>query len=495
MTGARTRVVVADDDRTVRQALADLVSARPDLEVVGTAGDHPEAVRQAVRYRPDVLVLDDRMPGGSAADTLRAVRHRAPQVAVLVVSGYGDPTAALDAVAAGAVGYLVKEVADRELPEAVARGVRGQLSMPAPLAWQCAELVGARRREGGVPAAEHLLEHSPDATLVVDSSGRIELVNAAAERLFGYSRRELVGSTVDVLMPFYPAGGPEGARPAGPSRMELTGRRRDGTEFPVDLGVGPVPDGGRIMLTGRDMTEIAGSRDVLERSVESLRASDREHRAVLEDLVRAQEGERRRIAAGIHDDSLQVITAASLRLQQLRRRLRDPDDLKTLSQVEETVRLAADRLRRLIFDFRPPALEEDGLETALRILLDQLREETGIAYELDSQLERQPPLESRVVAYRIAQEALANVRKHAQARRVTVRLRTADDGCLVEVADDGVGFTPQRAETRAGHLGLTLMRDRAEIVGGWWRINSTPGAGTVVEFWVPFQLASVRGEL
>src|SRR5690606_26580937 len=136
----------ADDDRTVRQALADLVSARPDLEVVGTAGDHPEAVRQAVRYRPDVLVLDDRMPGGSAADTLRAVRHRAPQVAVLVVSGYGDPTAALDAVAAGAVGYLVKEVADRELPEAVARGVRGQLSMPAPLAWQCAELVGARRR-------------------------------------------------------------------------------------------------------------------------------------------------------------------------------------------------------------------------------------------------------------------------------------------------------------------------------------------------------------
>src|SRR5690606_27719498 len=167
---------------------------------------------------------------------------------------------------------------------------------------------------------------------------------------------------------------------------------------------------------------------------------------------------------GIHDDSLQVITAASLRLQQLRRRLRDPDDLKTLSQVEETVRLAADRLRRLIFDFRPPAPEEDGLETALRILLDQLREETGIAYELDSQLERQPPLESRVVAYRIAQEALANVRKHAQARRVTVRLRTADDGCLVEVADDGVGFTPQRAETRAGHLGLTLMRDRAEIV-------------------------------
>src|SRR5690606_31317737 len=67
MTGARTRVVVADDDRAVRQALADLVSARPDLELVGTAGDHPDAVRQAVRHRPDVLVLDDRMPGGSAA--------------------------------------------------------------------------------------------------------------------------------------------------------------------------------------------------------------------------------------------------------------------------------------------------------------------------------------------------------------------------------------------------------------------------------------------
>src|SRR5690606_5726628 len=428
--------------------------------------------------------------------TLEAVQLRAPQVAVVVVSGDGDPTAALDAVAAGAVGYLVKEVADRELPEAVARGVRGQLSMPAPLARQCAELAARRRAEqGAVPAAGDLLEHSADAILVVDVSGRIELVNAATERLFGYPRGELVGRTVDTVLPHYPAGGPEGARPAGPSRMELTGRRRDGTEFPVDLGVGPVPDGDLIMLTGRDMTEIAGSRDVLERSVETLRASDREHRAVLEDLVRAQEGERRRIAAGIHDDSLQVITAASLRLQQLRRRLRDPDDLKTLSQVEETIRLAADRLRRLIFDFRPPALEEDGLETALRIIMDRLREEAGIEFRLDSQLDRQPPLESRVVVYRIAQEALMNVRKHAHAGQVTVRLRTVDDGCLVEVADDGVGFAPQRAETRAGHLGLSLMRDRAEIVGGWWRIDSTPGAGTVVEFWVPFHLASVRSEL
>src|SRR5690606_27515410 len=263
-TGARTRVVVADDDRAVRQALADVVSARPDLELVGTAGDHPDAVRLAVRYRPDVLVLDDHMPGGSAAGTLEAVQLRAPQVAVVVVSGYGDPTAAIDAVAAGAVGYLVKGVADRELPEAVARGVRGQLSMPVPLARECAELLEQRWREpGAAPAAGplQLLEHSPDATLLVDPSGRIELVNAAAERLFGYPRGELVGRGVDTVLPDYPAGGAEPVRPGGPSRMELTGRRRDGTELPVDLGVGPVPDGdgGRILLTARDMTEIAGS--------------------------------------------------------------------------------------------------------------------------------------------------------------------------------------------------------------------------------------------
>src|SRR5690606_20116853 len=131
-----------------------------------------------------------------------------------------------------------------------------------------------------------------------------------------------------------------------------------GSELPIDLSVSRIETdaGPRVILTARDMTEIAGARDVLEHSLEALREAGQEQRGLVEDLVRAQERERARIAAGIHDDSLQVLTAASLRVQQLRRRLSDPEHLKVLSKVEETLKLAGDRLRRMIFDFRPPAL-------------------------------------------------------------------------------------------------------------------------------------------
>lgn len=507
MSEQRTRVVVADDDRVVRDALADLVASQPDLDLVGAAVDHPDAIRLTIHHRPHALVLDARMPRGTAAATVRAIRDRAPDVGILVLSAYGDPAGAVEVLAAGASGYLVKGVADQEVLEGVARAARGQLSISVPFARECIQLLrrhperGSRTEPAGAgPRYERLFETSPEATVVVDAAGAIQLVNAATERLFGYPREELVGQTVDALLPDHPVTiyrresdevPAEPGAPVTPVGLELVGRRRDGTEFPVDLSISRIPteEGLQVMLTGRDMTEIAGSRAVLEHSIEVLRAAGQEHRNVLVDLVRAQERERMRIAAGIHDDSLQVITAASLRLQQLRRRLGDPDDLKAVSKVEETVKLAADRLRRMIFNFRPPALEEEGLVTALQVYLDQLQDDTNMSYRLDSHLDEEPPLETRVVLYRIAQEALMNVRKHARASRVGVQLSVVDDGCLVEIVDDGVGYYPQRTEARPGHLGLTLMRDRAEIAGGWCRVESAPGAGTTVEYWIPCELA------
>ena len=505
MTGLRTRVVIADDDRVVRDALADLIASQPQLELVGAAVDHPDAIRLAVSNRPDTLVLDVRMPRGTAAGTVRAVRDRAPQVGVLVLSGYGDPASAVEVLRAGAGGYLVKGVSDRELLEAIERTARGQLSMSVELARQCVDFLrqqptgaaGTGGAEAGVPEPAYrlLFERAPEAAVVVGPDGRILLVNAATETLFGYSGEELRGRPVDMLLPDHPVeiyrveSDEMTPEPAG---LELTGRRRDGAEFPIELSMSRVrtEDGSWVILTVRDLTEIAGARDVLEHSLEVLREAGLEQRGVVEDLVRAP-GARagpdrrrhpRRQSAGDHRRLAAVA--------QLRRRLTDPDDLKVVSKVEETLKLAGDRLRKMIFDFRPPALEDEGLVTALQIYLDQLQEDTGISYRLDSQLDEEPPLETRVVIYRIAQEALMNVRKHARASRVSVQLSAAEGGCLVEISDDGVGYYPQRTESRSGHLGLILMRDRAEIAGGWCRVESTPGAGTTVEYWVPFDLGA-----
>jgi signal transduction histidine kinase len=245
------------------------------------------------------------------------------------------------------------------------------------------------------------------------------------------------------------------------------------------------------VLTIRDITEVQRARFVLERSLELLETTDRDRQALLGHLVRAQEKERGRIAADIHDDTIQVITAASLRLQQLRRRLRDRDDLLVLDKLEETLKLSLSRLRQFIFDLRPSSLEHGSLAVALRAYLKQMSAETGTQYRLEDRLSIRPPAETTALIYRIAQEALVNVRKHAHAKTVHVQMLGLDDGCLVRIVDDGVGYDPLQVESHPGHLGLSLIHERAQITGGWSRIESSPGGGTTVEFWVPLGELSV----
>jgi signal transduction histidine kinase len=201
-------------------------------------------------------------------------------------------------------------------------------------------------------------------------------------------------------------------------------------------------------------------------------------------LVEAQENERRRIAWDLHDDSIQVMTAVGLRLRTLRRNVAsDPVLSKQLDELEEAVGDAISRLRGLLFELRPVVLDREGLAAALQAYLDSLEAE-GLSTVLDSRLDDDPLPDTRALLYRLAQEALTNVRRHAQASFVEVVLERRGGGFFVRIRDNGAGFTPdQRGEP--GHLGLVAMRERAEVFGGWCKIQSAPGAGTTVEVWVP----------
>ena len=219
------------------------------------------------------------------------------------------------------------------------------------------------------------------------------------------------------------------------------------------------------------------------RAYELLRAGDEERRRLLAKLVRAQEEERQRISGDIHDDSVQVLTALALRLEMLRRRLDDPIALAELAEAEQTARLAITRLRHLMFELRPPALDRDGLVAALRMHLEQVRQDFGINFSIENALATELHEETRALVYRIAQEALVNAAKHARASHLGVRIEAQNGSVVVRVADDGRGFDPE--DEHRGHLGLVFMRERAEMAGGWCRIRSAPGEGTVVEFAVP----------
>lgn len=244
-----------------------------------------------------------------------------------------------------------------------------------------------------------------------------------------------------------------------------------------------------------DVTREQEAEASLQRTNARLRELHETRSHLLSRLVTAQEDERRQIAVDIHDGPVQKLTAAVMRLDIARKRHPELGQSGEAERILEILRVALQGLRHMTFRLRPPILETQGLAQAiLTFLRGEVGIEDGLAYRVEDALHAQPPEEIRVLLYRLAQEALVNVRKHARAGEVVVAVGHSDGGYLLRVADDGVGFESSRSPTSpAGHLGLTSIRERAELAGGWCRVRSRPGHGTVVQVWVPEPAGSRTG--
>lgn len=262
------------------------------------------------------------------------------------------------------------------------------------------------------------------------------------------------------------------------------------------LNLAPYRDlGGKIagaIVVAAEVSEQRKAEQALKKTVNVLRQVDESRRALLSRLVTAQEEERRKIAADIHDDSIQSMFAVGVRLLTLRTALPDPAQVEMIDRLQQAVQQASDRLRNLLFELRPAALDEGGLGAALREYLDVMQRESGIETVLSASAANRPATAADVIAYRIAQETLGNVRKHAKAKRVECALSTSDGGIQLRIVDDGVGFDADGWTAVPGHLGLVAMRERAEMAGGWLRMTSKPGDGCTVEFWIPDEEAAAN---
>jgi signal transduction histidine kinase len=210
-------------------------------------------------------------------------------------------------------------------------------------------------------------------------------------------------------------------------------------------------------------------------------------------LESAKEEERRHIAHELHDELGQTLTALKLRFQMLARQ--SDDAAEVAHHTGEALTLVnglIDRVRQLSLDLRPPLLDEVGLGPALRAHLDTRASESGIGINLDARgLDGHLSPEIEMAAYRLVQEAVTNVLRHAAARTIAVSLARAPRSLAISVRDDGRGFGPEdgldRVERAAaeGHFGLLGMRERARALGGEFTITSTPGKGTTVDVQLP----------
>jgi PAS domain S-box-containing protein len=356
-----------------------------------------------------------------------------------------------------------------------------------------------------------LAQNFPNGSLVLfDRDLRHTIADGAVLKLVGLSREQLEGRTVfeafpeqvwKVLEPRYRAtlDGQETSW-----EMLYEGRHFLVSTHPARDDRGNVFAG---ILMSIDITErkeleerlrknkaglelVVGRRTrQLNQSLAELRQTAVERERLFSRLVQAQEDERRRIAADVHDDALQKLAAAAMRLDMLGR---DVPELATnagFTKVTAAVNTSIVRLRHLLFELHPAALETDGLEAALRFSLEERKDDPGAAkaYEVCVELEGEPPMDIRTVLYRVAQEAIANAAKHAGPHSLNVRVVRERGGYLLRVIDDGCGFDPGRGHraTEEGHLGLTGMRERAETAGGSLRIDSADTSGTTITCWVP----------
>jgi PAS domain S-box-containing protein len=335
-----------------------------------------------------------------------------------------------------------------------------------------------------VPSEDYrvLFESSPDGILLVDDDGIIRRANPRSESLFGYTRDELEGSHVEVLVPDASRGihrqhrgrytSDPHARPMGIG-LELRARRRDGTEFPVEISLSPVDTGGTRLT-------LASIRDVTQR---------KRLRDFGAGALRASEDERARIARELHDDTAQRLATVLIRLRILERVVESPDAVSQIEHLRAALQEAADGVRRIARGLRPPELEDAGLAPALRTYARTLMEGRGVRVELDiDPVDRFLTPDGKLVVYRIVQEALNNVARHSGAAEARVRVSEAAGHILATVEDAGRGFSPARVQDQGGGLGLLGMQERAVMVGGSVTVDSRPGEGTRVVVRVPVEI-------
>ncbi len=326
------------------------------------------------------------------------------------------------------------------------------------------------------------------AIYLLDATGCVMSWNTGAERIKGFSASEILGRHFSV---FYPtedraAGRPEQmlAQAAKDGRLSFQGWRvrRDGSRFWADV----------VITALRNRAGALTGYAKVTRDLTSWREADQQIRALTRRLVQAEEVERRRIAGELHDRVGQTLSALTINLdialgslgesapQELRVRLRD-----SLGLVEGTLQT----IENVMAELRPPLLEEYGIGAALGWYGEQFSKRTNIAVQFDDRARernRQLRRDAAIALFRIAQEALNNVAKHAQASEVQLSLEANAAHMVLTVRDNGTGFDPAASEARAARLGMTTMHERVIAAGGVLEIESALGQGTTLKARVPF---------
>jgi PAS domain S-box-containing protein len=346
-----------------------------------------------------------------------------------------------------------------------------------------------------------IIQSAMDAVITTDQDQNIILFNEAAEKIFRCRAEQAVGSSLDRFIPerFRKAhrdhvqrfGETRVTTRMMGERQALVGLRADGEEFPIDASISQVTVEGRKLYTVilRDITERKKAEQALERSYQELRQLS----TAMNDV---REGERTRIARELHDELAQWLTALKMDVSWLTARLpaEPPGLLQRADKMKQLLDVTVTAVRRIAADLRPVMLDDLGLVPSIEHVAHTFSERTNVPVSLDirtGDTDLRDPVATGV--YRIVQEALTNIARHARATDVTVSLQITDHTLLVQVRDNGIGLADAPGPARSH--GLLGMKERAQTLGGDAVITTPADGGTLVQVTIPlarYQQREVR---
>lgn len=466
------RVLVIEDNpgdaEMIRESLLE------GQYTVSAASQLSEGLRLLERDVPDVVLLDLNLPDGTGVECVDRVRTHANNVPIVVLTGGSDDALALACIRAGAQDYLKKgEVRPADAQRAIAYAMA-----------RAKEVTERGRADALERQLAAIVDNSREAILSTTIDGVVVSWNRGAERIFGFSPLEAIGRSASEVIRRVDGG--SAVPPLEPESgdgqpIEIQCLRKDGMRVSVSFVWSRFLDasgrGVALSAIGRDVTEARRRDDELKQRNAELEARDHQMRALTVRLHEIREGERTRISRTVHDELGALLTALKFDLRWCEKRVSvDRAVAERLREAGGLVDQTVKTVQRIAVELRPSALDTLGLPAAIRDEVRRFSERTEITPQLRLTAETPTKPEVATVLFRVFQELLTNVARHAKASHVEVALESIDGHWVLRVTDDGVGVGHDNPGARS--LGLLGIRERLQALGGSFLLEGEAGLGT-----------------
>ena len=428
-------------------------------------------------FAPDIILSDNSLPQFSALAALKIVRERSLYIPFILVTGTVSDEYAASIIKSGADDYIIKDRLTR-LPAAVDAAIQKRQSE-----------IAIRDSE---EMRKLIMNASLDAIVCADTKGRITIWNPQAEKMFGWKQEEITGQMLDIIIPEQYRGrhgykfGPwlqKNKSPLLNTLIELLALHRAGYEFPVELAIVPIRQDNHLFYCAfiRDISVRKKAEDAMRAmELEILDQKVQEQKKISRAIIRAQERERNHIGQELHDNVNQLLASTKIFLSSAGKKT--PAIRELLQYPMELIDDTIAEIRALTSRHVTPTKNVD-LQDLVQLLLDKLRDnsttEIIFVYHVDRAVLDD---ELKLNIYRIIQEQINNIIKHAAALNVIVEIELDDINVNIRVIDDGKGFDPYKK--RKG-IGISNMINRIESFNGRVKIDSSPGNGCRISISMP----------